>query len=102
MSSNLFHLCTYHQTGVIGNRERVDTVSDVAGGQNRPGAPGLIPEAPQLQNYGVPLPILIGVELGPVHTAVLNPCVVCVLKKGLNLFLRLSRQIVRENPKIMQ
>jgi hypothetical protein len=77
-------------------------VSDVARRQNRPGAPGLVPEAPYLQGYGIPLPILVCVKLGPVHTAIFNPSVVCVLKKGLNLFLRLSRQIVRENPKIMQ
>jgi len=77
-------------------------VSDVAGGQDRPGAPGLVPQAPQLQYYGVPLSILIGVELGPVHTAVLNPCVVCVLKKDLTLFLRRSsrQQFSGKEPRI--
>jgi hypothetical protein len=56
-------------------------VGDVAGGEGRPGAPGLVPQAPGLQKYGVPPPVLVRVELGPVYTAVLHPRVVRVLKK---------------------
>jgi hypothetical protein len=60
-------------------------VGDVAGGKDSPGAPGLVPQAPRLENYGVPLPVPVRVELGPVHTAVLHPRVVRVLKKDVGL-----------------
>ncbi len=69
-------------------------MGDVAGGEDRPGAPGLVPQAPGLQKYGVPPPVLVGVELGPVHTAVLHPRVVRVLKKEFTFFIILIIIIV--------
>jgi len=56
-------------------------MSDVAWWEDRPGAPSLVPQAPQLQNYGISLPVLVCVKLRSIHTAVLNPRVVGVLKK---------------------
>ncbi len=72
---------TYLEKSVIWNWEWIYTVGNVAWGENWIWRPGLIPETPVADAYGIAFLAVVCIKLWSIHALVAHNCVVCILCK---------------------